>query len=150
MYTARLICVFEIDVLCHGYKPNKCRLAYIQYLDVCPNNPKSTIDKLQDSDRVVGEDPSKRQQYEVIEYDRILGAEYLIPCFEDPVTMESYRARIASGKDIRQVPLSDKEVWRRVIFGRRVGSAHATPGVMWMTLENTFTRINRGSVHGFC
>ena len=135
MYTARLICVFELDVLCRDpttqqLQVEKCRLAYIQYLDTCNNNQKSTIDGLQETDRVQGEAANKRQQYEVVEYERILGPEYLIPCFEDPVTMQLYHERIEKGRDIRKFPLSDKEVWRRMTFGRRIGGAHATPVVV--------------------
>jgi hypothetical protein len=126
MYTARLICIFEIELVCHDYKKAKCKLAYVHYLDTCDNNPKSVVDRLQDTDRVTGQGHSKRQQYEVVEYDRILGAEYLVPCVGDATTMQKYHDRVNSGKDVREQPLSDKEVWRRVQLGRKIGSAHAT------------------------
>jgi hypothetical protein len=128
MYTARLICVFEIDVIGKNYVRQTCKLAYIHYLDACANNGKSTIDKLQNTDRVRGQNPDQRQLYEVVEYERILGPEFIIPCFEEDSTMKAYNERISRGNtDLCRKPLTQKEVWCRMKFVRWIGSAHATP-----------------------
>ena len=79
---------------------------------------------LSDVDKLQGTVPLKgchTPHYDVIDVDRILGPEYIIPSFAQSEGEAALR-----GRNYRDNPITDKEVWTTVALARKIGSAFPT------------------------
>ena len=123
LWTALLVAFVQLDFIALD-KDGSCykqtvKLAYIMWLEAYPNNSNSIIDRLQNSDRVHLE--GNCAQYDCIEADRIVGPEFLAPCFE-----ETEEDQYSALRDFRIKHIQPKEGMRRLVLLRRVGMPHCT------------------------
>ena len=97
------------------------RLALVMWLDACRASGHIRSSEL--SNHVTG--TGKDGWYDIIEADRIIGPEFLVPCLE--MSDEDAQEYVQCGverRDFRKRPITDKEKWTRVVIARRIGSAH--------------------------
>ena len=115
MWTGQVITFFTASVLVKGWKEAVMELAFVRWFDSRPDHKGSVLDSMQNTDRVCGQ--LKVPFYDIIEADRILGPEFLVPSFDD----ES--CKITRGVNFRKDPMTNQHVMRRLKFARLVGSA---------------------------
>ena len=116
MWTGQVISFFTVSVLLHNWQECHMELAFVRWFDSHCNLKGSVLDRMQNTDRLCGQ--SKVPFYDVIEADRVLGPEFLVPSFDDK------SCQITEKVDFRKRHLTNKNVMRRLKFARLVGSAH--------------------------
>lgn len=118
-----LLSVFTIDLYCKHRKPQSCKLALVMWLEGAYGRSDlegflSEVDRLQDTVPMQG---CKTPHYDVIEVDRILGPEYIIPAFSQ-AGYEQYLLK----RDFRKQPISEGEMFSTISLARKIGSAYPT------------------------
>ena len=110
-------------MICNKGATRTLRLALVMWLqaaDTC-----TQLDTLQQTQNVTG--TGKDGWYDIIEVDRILGPEYIVPSMEmsDQGSLDDARDEHAVGtRDFRKRPITATENWTRVVMARTIGSAH--------------------------
>ena len=118
-----LLSAFTCDLYCKDGQPQTLRLALVMWLEGAESREDlqaflSDVDKAQGTIPLRG---NKHPHYDVIEVDRILGPEYIIPAFTQPGHEKYLKSR-----DFRKEPISEHEVWTTIALARKIGCAHPT------------------------
>ncbi len=122
-WTGLLISVFECDVITNQGGTKTLRLALVMWLQA--QKTKTQLDKLQSTKNVAG--TGKDGWYDIIEVDRIIGPEYIVPSMElaEQGSQDDASHVYALGeRDFRKRPITASEKWTRVVMARTIGSAH--------------------------
>ncbi len=122
-WTGLLISVFECDVICEEGATKTLRLALVMWLEAKKTD--TAMDVLQRTQNVTG--TGKDRWYDIIEVDRILGPEYIVPSMELSAQGSQDDASdeyALGGRDFRKRPITATEKWTRVVMARTIGSAH--------------------------
>lgn len=122
-WTGLLVALFECDIICIGDKLKTLRLALVMWLEATPSQRE--IHTSQDAHDVTG--TGNHAHYDIIEVDRILGPEYIVPSMQ--MSDEEAILYVDEGeesRDFRKRPITDKEKWSRVVLAKRIGSAPQT------------------------
>ena len=122
-WVGQLLSVFTCDLYCKDRQPQSCKLALVMWLEGAESRT-DLNDFLSDVDKFEGTVPLRGCQtphYDVIDVDRILGPEYIIPSF-----LRSEGEAQLQGRNYRDNPITDKEVWTTVALARKIGSAFPT------------------------
>ena len=122
-WTGLLVSLFECDIICRDFETKTLRLALVMWLKTTPSE--ACVHSPHESHDVTG--TGNDGWYDIIEIDRLLGPEYIVPCMrmsdeECHVYVDSRCER----RDFRKRPITDKEKWTRVSMARRIGSAHTS------------------------
>ena len=115
-WTCLLISAFECDVIRKDGSMQTLRLALVMYLD-----------EVKASDDVTG--TGNLGWYDIIEIDRIIGPEHIVPCMQicdDEAKM--YAVSGQDARDFRKRPITKNEKWTRVVSARNIGSAYPSAG----------------------
>lgn len=118
-----LLSVFTMDLYCKHRQQQSCKLALVMWLEGASGRPDlqqflSDVDILQGTVPLHG---CETPHYDVIEVDRILGPEYIIPAFSQPAH-EKYLMK----RDFRKEPISKNEIFSTISLARNIGSAYPT------------------------
>lgn len=122
-WAGQLLSVFTCDLYCKDRKPQSCKLALVMWLEGADSrkdlqNFQSEVDKRQGTLPLRG---CMSPHYDIIDVDRILGPEYIIPSFAQSEGEAQLR-----GRDYRTNPITDREVWTTIALARKIGSAFPT------------------------
>ena len=138
-WTGLLISVFECDVICHQGVTQTLRLALVMWLEAEETN--TQLDKLQNTQNVTG--TGKDGWYDLIEVDRIIGPEYIVPSMEmsdQGSPDDASDVYVLGERDFRKRPITTSEKWTRVVMARTIGSAHPV-----MRSDRVFPHVSTGN-----
>lgn len=115
MWTGQVMSFFTVSVLLHNWQECHMELAFVLWFDSRSNLKDRVLDRMQNTDRLCGQ--IKVPFYNVIEADRVLGPEFLVPSFDDK------SCNIMQQVNFRKRHMTNKHVMQRLKFARLVGSA---------------------------
>ena len=122
-WTGLLVSLFECDIICQDFQTKTLRMALVMWLATAPSE--SFVHSSHEAHEVTG--TGKEGWYDIIEVDRLLGPEYIVPCMR--ISDEEAGVYVDSGserRDFRKRPITGTEKWTRVVMARRIGSAHTS------------------------
>jgi hypothetical protein len=99
------------------------------------------LDQLQNTQNVTG--TGKDGWYDLIEVDRIIGPEYIVPSMEmsdQGSPDDASDVYVLGERDFRKRPITASEKWTRVVMARTIGSAHPV-----MRSDRVFPHVSTGN-----